>query len=126
MNTQKRYRAFGMYIAVIAILAFLWMLRDNTSGFGQNSFYTYAQFEQDLKAGQVVSVTISQNREVPSGQADVVLSRETSSGNGSKVLYVSDINVLQDTMKEYDFKEYVVREMPEENWLITILPTLIL
>ncbi len=126
MNTQKRYRAFGMYIAVIAILAFLWMLRDNTSGFGQNSFYTYAQFEQDLKAGQVVSVTISQNREVPSGQADVVLSRETSSGNGSKVLYVSDINVLQDTMKEYDFKEYVVRQMPEENWLITILPTLIL
>ena len=44
MNTQKRYRAFGLYIAVILILALLWVLRDSSSGFGQNSSYTYAQF----------------------------------------------------------------------------------
>ncbi len=40
MNNQKRYRAFGVYIAVIIILALLWILRDNSSGFGQNSVYT--------------------------------------------------------------------------------------
>lgn len=125
MNSQKRYRAFGLYIAVIVILLMLWFLRDGSSGFGQGSIYTYAQFEQDLERGNVVSVTVSQNREVPSGQADVTL-RSESSGSAGRVLYVSDINTLQDTMKYYGFKDYVVREMPEENWLISILPTLIL
>lgn len=56
MNTQKRYRAFGLYIAVIMILALLWMLRDSASGFGQGSTYTYAQFEFDLERGNVASV----------------------------------------------------------------------
>ncbi len=125
MNTQKRYRAFGLYIAVIMILALLWVLRDSSSGFGQNSSYTYAQFEHDLDRGNVVSVTVSQNREVPSGEADIVLEGDYK-GNGMKVLYVSDINELQETMKEHGFEDYVVREMPEENWLISILPTLIL
>ena len=125
MNAQKRNRAFGLYLLVIAILALLWILRDNSSGFGQNSIYTYAQFEQDLKSGNVVSVVISQNREVPTGEADVTLKGD-SGKNGGKVLYVSDINDLQQTMKSYDFADYMVREMPEENWLISILPTLIL
>ena len=125
MNSQKRYRAFGLYIAVIIILAMLWIFRDGSSGFGQSSIYTYAQFEQDLERGNVLSVTISQNREVPSGQADIAL-RGVSSGNGVRTLYVSDINALQDTMKYYGFTDYVVKEMPEENWLISILPTLIL
>lgn len=125
MNAQKRNRAFGLYIAVILILALLWVLRDNSSGFGQTSLYTYAQFEQDLKSENVVSVIISQNREVPTGQADVTLKGDSGSG-GARVLYVSDINTLQETMKSYDFADYVVKEMPEENWLISILPTLIL
>lgn len=125
MNSQKRYRAFGLYIAVIVILLMLWFFRDGSSGFGQGSIYTYAQFEQDLERGNVVSVTISQNREVPSGQADITL-RSESSGSAGRVLYVSDINTLQETMKYYEFTDYVVREMPEENWLISILPTLIL
>lgn len=125
MNAQKRNRAFGLYIAVILILALLWVLRDNSSGFGQNSLYTYAQFEQDLKSENVVSVIISQNREVPTGQADVTLKGDSGSG-GARVLYVSDINTLQETMKSYDFADYVVKEMPEENWLISILPTLVL
>lgn len=125
MNAQKRNRAFGLYLAAIAVLALLWILRDNSSGFGQNGLYTYAQFEQDLKSENVVSVVISQNREVPSGQADVTLKGDSGKGGG-KVLYVSDINTLQETMKSYDFADYVVKEMPEENWLISILPTLIL
>lgn len=124
MSNQKRYRAFGLYIAVIFILALLWIMRDSSSGFGQNSVYTYAQFEQDLEMDHVVSVVISQNREVPSGEADVTLKGE--SRNAVKTLHLSDINALQDTMKSYDFKDFVVQEMPEENWLISILPTLIL
>lgn len=124
MSNQKRYRAFGLYIAVIIILALLWIFRDSSSGFGQNSVYTYAQFEEDLETEHVLSVVVSQNREVPSGEADVTLKGDAR--NAVKTLYVSDINTLQDTMKSYGFKDFVVQEMPEENWLISLLPTLIL
>ena len=125
MNTQKRYRAFGLYIAVILILALLWVLRDSSSGFGQNASYSYAQFESDLKENNVISVVISQNREVPSGQADIRL-RNDHPENNVRVLYVTDVNQLLEVMREYGFMNFSVREMPEENWLISILPTLIL
>ncbi len=72
----------------------------------------------------MVSVVISQNREVPSGEASVTV--RTNAKNASRTLYVSDINALQETMKSYEFMDYVVQEMPEENWLISLLPTLIL
>ena len=118
MNTQKRYRAFGLYIAVILILALLWVLRDSSSGFGQNASYSYAQFESDLKENNVISVVISQNREVPSGQADIRL-RNDHPENNVRVLYVTDVNQLQEVMREYGFMNFSVR-------LISILPTLIL
>ena len=125
MNTQKRYRAFGLYIGVIVILALLWLLKDSSTGLGQSDSYTYAQFEDDLDAGNVESVVISQNREVPSGEADI-----TTKGKEGKTtvvsLYLSDVNAIQDTMKEYKFTQYQVKEMPQENWLISILPTLVL
>ncbi len=124
MSNQKRYRAFGVYIAVIIILALLWIMRDSSPGFGHGSVYTYAQFEQDLENERVLSVVVSQNREVPSGEASITLKGD--SGNATRALHVSDVNALQETMKSYDFKDFVVQEMPEENWLISILPTLIL
>ena len=124
MNNQRRYRAFGVYIAVIIILGLLWILRDSSSGFGQNAVYSYGQFEQDLEYEHVVSVAISQNREVPSGEAAVTLKTDTK--RVTRTLYVSDVNALQETLKSYDFKNFTVQDMPEENWLISILPTLIL
>lgn len=125
MNTQKRYRAFGLYIAVIVILALLWLLKDSSTGLGQSESYTYAQFEDDLDTGKVDSVIISQNREVPSGEADITIKGQE--GKSTVVsLYLSDINAIQDTMKEHNFAKYQVKEMPQENWLISILPTLIL
>ena len=125
MNTQKRNRAFGLYIGVIVILILLLLLRDNSSGLGQSQSYSMSQFTQDLEKGTVKSVTISQNREVPSGEADVKL-RNSDDKVITRVLYVSDINDLQDTMKEYGFEDYEVLQMPQENWMISILPTLIL
>ncbi len=125
MNTQKRYKAFGLYIGVIVILALLWMLRDSSTGLGQSDNYTYAQFEEDLDAGNVESVVISQNREVPSGEADITIKSKDDKKTVVS-LYLSDVNAIQDTMKEYKFTQYQVKEMPQENWLISILPTLIL
>ncbi|MBU5474630.1 ATP-dependent zinc metalloprotease FtsH [Roseburia sp. MSJ-14] len=125
MNTQKRNKAFGLYIGVIVILALLWLLKDSSAGLGQTNNYTYAQFEEDLDAGNVKSVIISQNREVPSGEATITIKNKDDKTTDVS-LYLSDVNAIQDTMKEHDFSQYQVKEMPQENWLISILPTLIL
>ena len=125
MNTQKRNKAFGLYIGVIVILALLWLLKDSSAGLGQTNNYTYAQFEEDLDAGNVKSVIISQNREVPSGEANITIKNKDDKTTDVS-LYLSDVNAIQDTMKEHDFSQYQVKEMPQENWLISILPTLIL
>ncbi len=124
MNTQKRYRAFGLYIGVILILALLWLLKDSSNGLGQAENYTYAQFEDDIDAGNVESVVISQNREVPSGEADITIKSQDKTT--TVALYLSDVNTIQETMKKHDFTQYQVKEMPQENWLISILPTLVL
>ncbi len=125
MNTQKRNRAFGLYVVVIVILALLWLLKDSSAGLGQANNYTYAQFEEDLDAGNVESVIISQNREVPSGEATITIKDKDEKATDVS-MYLSDINAIQDTMKEHKFSQYQVKEMPQENWLISILPTLIL
>ena len=111
MNNQRRYRAFGVYIAVIIILGLLWILRDSSSGFGQNAVYSYGQFEQDLEYEHVVSVAISQNREVPSGEAAVTLKTDTK--RVTRTLYVSDVNALQETLKSYDFKNFTGGELAD-------------
>lgn len=125
MNTQKRYRAFGLYIGVILVLALLWLLKDSSGNMGQTENYTYAQFEDDLDAGNVESVVIAQNREVPSGEADITIKNKSGKSTVA-VLYLSDVNTIQDTMKEFGFNSYRVKEMPQENWLIALLPTLVL
>lgn len=125
MNSQKRYRAFGLYIGVIAILVVLWVLRDSSTGMGQAEIYNYAQFEDDMEEGTVISVVVSQNREVPTGQADITI-KDTEDQSLSKILYISDVNDFLNTMKEYEFTKFEVKEIPQENWLISLLPTLIL
>ncbi|MEG0962107.1 MAG: ATP-dependent zinc metalloprotease FtsH [Lachnospiraceae bacterium] len=125
MNTQKHYRAYGLYIGVIAVLVLLWFLRDTSTGMSQTQTYTLAQFEQDLDEGIVVSVVVSQNREVPSGEAEITIESDDNKGI-TQILYVSDVNEFQKTMKEYKYTKYKVLEMPQENWLIQLLPMLLM
>ena len=119
---DKRYRAFGIYVILIVGLTILaWQFLDGGNTMPREQSYTEMALEEDLQKGNVSSVYIKQNREVPSGEVQVRLGDLTD-----KRMYTSDINRVVDLMREYDFKNYTTEDVPKENWLLSILPTLLI
>ena len=87
----------------------------------QNSF-TYKEFTDALKAGEVVSVVVEQSKAVPTGSLELKLK-----GGDIKYVNVSDVNEAQDVLEEAGITEIDVRDVPEESWLMTTLvPTLLI
>ncbi|MCD7708558.1 MAG: ATP-dependent zinc metalloprotease FtsH [Clostridiales bacterium] len=85
------------------------------------STYTRAEFLSDLIQDEVSSVVVVQNKEIPTGSLNVTL--ETGS---QVVLYVSDVNEIQELMDEYGFQAYTIKDVPEESWIMTLLPYLLI
>ncbi len=115
---KKNYKGFGFYIGLILVVILIWYFWNDSQQTA--TAYTYAEFEKALAEEQVVSVTIQPNREVPTGVLRITLEDKTS-----VKLNVSDINEIQELMKKYDFKSYVMRDVPEESWLTSLLPLLV-
>ena len=107
----------GVYVVLVLAVVFIWyFLSQNTA----SNSYTKTDFEKALKDGDVINVEVVQNREIPTGSLTVSLK-----GDKREVLYVSDVNNIQDLMDEYDFTAYTCDDVPAENWIMTLLPYLL-
>lgn len=115
---KKNYRGIGFYIGLVLIVIMVWYLLGNSQDTA--GAYTYAEFEKALDKDEVVAVTIQQNREIPTGVLRITLKNEQS-----VKLNVSDVNDAQQLMEKYDFDSYVMRNVPSENWLTSLLPLLV-
>jgi cell division protease FtsH len=83
--------------------------------------YTRAEFENALETGDIVSVRIVPNKEVPTGNVTV-----TFKDASTKNLVVSDVNEIQTYMRDAGFETYTVENPPTESWILSILPYLII
>ena len=83
--------------------------------------YTRQQFETALAEGKVTQVNVVPNREVPTGSVNI-----TFSDSSTQVMLVSDVAEIEQYMREAGFKTYTVQNPPEESWLLTLLPYLII
>ena len=115
---KKNYRGIGFYIGLVLIVILVWYLLGNSQDTA--GAYTYAEFEKALDKDEVVAVTIQQNREIPTGVLRITLKNEQS-----VKLNVSDVNDAQQLMEKFDFDSYVMRNVPSENWLTSLLPLLV-
>lgn len=115
---KKNYRGIGFYIGLVLIVILVWYLLGNSQDTA--GAYTYAEFEKALDKDEVVAVTIQQNREIPTGVLRITIKNEQS-----VKLNVSDVNDAQQLMEKYDFDSYVMRNVPSENWLTSLLPLLV-
>lgn len=115
---KKSLKGWGFYIVLILIVVLVWYFLDyqNLSG----STYNYTQFEEELKDNEIIRVEVHPNRVVPTGRLDIV-----KTDGAEETLYVPDVNRAQDTMQEYRFEGYVVDDIPAENWLMELLPLLL-
>ena len=115
---KKNYKGFGYYIGLVLIVVLVWFFLDHQQDV--NNTYNYTQFEEDLQNGSVVSVVVNPNREIPTGTVEI-----TKKDSGREKLYVSDVNDIEDLMRENGFNNYRVDDVPAFNWLLVLLPLLL-
>ena len=120
MNSKRSsYRGFGIYLLLILAIIGIWYWMDgNTS----TNSYTRAQFEPAVADGNVAQLKIVPNRgEVPTGNVYI-----TFKDSSTQVLAVNDVNDIEDYLRDQQFTSYTVENPPEQSWIVTILPYLII
>lgn len=121
MNTKKgnsSYRGFGFYVMLILTVVLMWFFLDGRT---TTNAYTRMDFEADVNNGTIVKYHIVQNREVPTGYVLVTLKDETQ-----RRLIVSDVNEIAQYLNEMGIKNYTQSDVPEESWLMTLMPYLLI
>ena len=114
---MRKRRASGMIIYALFVAVVLFMLY--TSMGKPTTTYTMAEFKSALAEGEVKSVSISQNEQVPTGSANIKLK-----GGDTVTLYVSDVNTVQEMLDDADVS-YSLSDVPRDSWISDLLPMLI-
>lgn len=122
MNNNNKYRTMSgasvvMFIAIVFFA--LWFTGQMQQ---RDQEMTYARFEQELKDGNVAGAIINQSRSVPTGTVTVTLNNPRS----SRIVYVSDVNEVQELLKKYNVKDYQILKVQEDTIFTTVVvPVLI-
>ena len=116
---KRNFRGLGIYVFIFLIIVFVWR------AFGSNGLNTntctMTEFQQELDSDQVKTIVIRQNEEVPTGNLTIVLN------DGSREqMSVSDVKEIESMLKEANFEDYTLKDVPGENVWIEILPTLLM
>ena len=116
---KKKVRAgYGFYFLLVMVLIFaaIWVSMNGR----QDATYTEAEFREEVEEENVLSITIRQNREVPTGSVVV-----TFNDMKHKIFNVSDVNRIEKYAEKNEIP-YLVEDVPEENWFLqSVLPALI-
>ncbi|MDE7266407.1 MAG: ATP-dependent zinc metalloprotease FtsH [Lachnospiraceae bacterium] len=105
-------------IVIILIGVLIWISSINV----REEAYTRGEFINQLKAGNVVSVEIEPNAEVPTGIVYITLRNVPQ----TKKLYVSDVVEIQELLAEYNI-DPIIHDVQKENIFLTeIVPILLL
>ena len=114
-NRRFQFGGFGLYIALfLLLLGVFWIVEHFAS---RDTSYNYRQYVEDLAAGKVLSVTITQNQETPTGVVSVVLSDSTS-----KRFYVVNTESAWEAAYLYGLDPYIKDVSRPSVFLTTILP----
>ncbi|MEE5991352.1 MAG: AAA family ATPase, partial [Lachnospiraceae bacterium] len=101
---------------MVLIFAAIWVSMNGR----QDATYTEAEFREEVEEENVLSITIRQNREVPTGSVVV-----TFNDMKHKIFNVSDVNRIEKYAEKNEIP-YLVEDVPEENWFLqSVLPALI-
>ena len=114
----KNIRGINL-IFILLLGALLLMVWSSSMNQMQDNF-TRGALEEDLKAGNVTSAVITQNRDTPTGSAAVLLK-----GGQNRTLYVTNVEEAIRLFEDYSI-DPVVRDVPRESWFMnSLLPMLV-
>ncbi len=116
---QKR-RGFGglwFYLILIVVVMGFWLML--TSHRSPN--YSLSQLETAIDNDRVSSISIHQNREVPTGEVDVKLKQDST----SYYFYVSDVKEIEKKLASRNVS-YSLGDVPQDAWVGELLPMLVI
>ena len=122
MNSKKSRGMGGASIFMVVALALLvyWFIGQMNM---KQREYTYQEFTQAVQDGEVDSVIIRQNKEVPTGRLEIQMKDQSED---VKYLNVSDVNEIQELLSKADVK-CTLDDVPRESWFMTTMfPTLLM
>ena len=108
---------------LILFLLIAGMVYYSISGMMNYSHYKYQDFLKDLKQGDVKSVVVNQNKEIPTGQIVIKLKDNTK-----EEVYVTDVNKVPEDLDAYNKKAAkdinpTIKDVDRDSvFLTTILP----
>ncbi|MCR5374347.1 MAG: ATP-dependent zinc metalloprotease FtsH [Lachnospiraceae bacterium] len=115
-------RGVFLYIFLILAVVGIWLFYGRLSVV--DSSYNKKQLIEDIKDGRVVSITLQQEREVPTGF--VKISRVNEKGESKLiVMATSDVNETAELLDSLNFSNYILTEVPAESFLKDLLPLLL-
>ena len=118
---MKRRNGFGFYLLLILMVIFLWYFFS-----GQTApTMSMSQLKEALSQGNVESIRIEQNIQVPTGNLTVYLKNGEAANHSAYTIYVSDVNDVIDMLDKYQFTQYTVMDVPQDAWFTEMLPMLL-
>ena len=125
MTDNKKNRGLSgitLFLFVLIVLGALWFTNTLDS---KESQLSRQKFEKLITSEKVDSVTITQNKNVPTGSVEVQLKNKKNGENEKNYLYVSDVNEIQKYLDKEKI-DYEMSDVPRDNWFATtIFPVLL-
>ena len=125
MTDNKKNRGLSgitLFLFVFIVLGALWFTNTLDS---KESQLSRQKFEKLITSEKVDSVTITQNKNVPTGSVEVQLKNKKNGENEKNYLYVSDVNEIQKYLDKAKI-DYEMSDVPGDNWFATtIFPVLL-
>ena len=125
MTDNKKNRGLSgitLFLFVLIVLGALWFTNTLDS---KESQLSRQKFEKLITSEKVDSVTITQNKNVPTGSVEVQLKIKKNGENEKNYLYVSDVNEIQKYLDKAKI-DYEMSDVPRDNWFATtIFPVLL-
>ena len=117
---MNRKSGFGFYGLILIILVGLFIAWSKVQGSVKQEI-NHKEFEQHIEKGDIASIRLIQNSEVPTGEVRLTLD------NGMTLfMYTPDINKVTEELDK-KFPDYTLDDVKREGWFATyILPSLII
>lgn len=112
MNNGKSRGASGFpFIFLIVMFLGMWWLLSDTPQ--RETAYTYSEFKSAVQEDEVKSVTIKQNKAIPTGQVEAVLKDDRK-----ETFNVSDVKEVEKFLDK-EKVDYYVNDVPKDSWFAT-------
>lgn len=121
-NPQRRFSFTPLLLCSLVLLTVLWYT--NRMDMIENDI-SWKSFESYVEQDNIASIVIHQSRSVPTGQLEVRLKSVASKEEDAvKFVSVSDVNEVQEYLREKDL-DYIMENVPAESiFATTLIPVL--